>query len=168
MGSAPRPLEVAIIGAGIAGLNLAIGLQARGISYHIYERALAFKEIGAGLGLSPNAERAMKALSPDIHAGFMRAANPNGEDYFQWVDGFKSDDVIYRLWVGEGGFPGCRRSDLLEELFKLVPDDRLHWGKHAEEVREGEGKDGAVVVRFKDGTSAEADVGESVSPIGCP
>ncbi|GAQ45880.1 unnamed protein product [Aspergillus niger] len=52
--------EVAIIGAGITGITLALGLLSRGIPVRVYERARDFHEIGAGIGFTPNAEWAMK------------------------------------------------------------------------------------------------------------
>ena len=48
-----QPLNVAIVGGGIAGLALAIGLLARDIQVRIYERASSFREIGAGIGFNP-------------------------------------------------------------------------------------------------------------------
>jgi salicylate hydroxylase len=113
-----RRLHVAIVGGGITGVTLALGLQARGVDYTIYERTSAFKEIGAGVGFSPNAERALTGVDPKVHAAYKRVATPNGEDYFQWVDGYGTDEVVYKLYLGEQGFQGCRRSDFLDELVK--------------------------------------------------
>jgi len=58
--------KVGIIGAGPAGLATAIALKKQGIEVHIYERAKAFRPIGAGLTLSPNGLRSLAALAPDI------------------------------------------------------------------------------------------------------
>ncbi|RYP78139.1 hypothetical protein DL770_006929 [Monosporascus sp. CRB-9-2] len=163
-------LQVAIIGGGITGLTLALGLEARGVAYTLYERAASLGEIGAGIGLSPNAERALRAIDPRAHAAFKRVAAPNSEDWFQWVDG-KTDELLYRLWLGgrEERFQGCRRSDLLDELAGLVPKERVRFGKRLDSITktgEGEAKDGSgpgrLVLRFRDGTAAEADV-----VIGC-
>lgn len=51
-----------IIGAGIAGLNLAIGLQKRNIPFLICEAAPFVKGIGAGFGLAANAMKAFEYL----------------------------------------------------------------------------------------------------------
>jgi len=80
--------EVAIIGGGITGLALAIGLLQRNIKFMIYERARTFREIGAGIGFNPNAERAMMALNPALHTAFRKVAAQNDEDYFYYVDGY--------------------------------------------------------------------------------
>jgi salicylate hydroxylase len=157
--NASGPLRVAIIGAGITGVNLALGLQARGVNYTIYERAPGFREIGAGIGFSPNAERAMGLLDPGVLAAFKTVANPNGEDYFQWVDGHGTDELMFRLHVGKDGFQGCRRSDVLEEWARLIPARRVKFGRQIDGLDEG--RDGVVIMKFTDGSREEADVGRS-------
>ncbi|KAH8199682.1 hypothetical protein TruAng_006151 [Truncatella angustata] len=153
-------LHVAIVGGGITGVTLALGLEARGVSYTLYERAPELKEIGAGVGFSPNAEAALKALDPKIHAAYKRVAMPNGEDYFQWVDGFESDKVLYKLFLGEQGFQGCRRSDFIDELSSMIPREKVKFGKAAKTIEEL--RDGRVRLGFRDGTDGVADV-----VIGC-
>jgi len=155
-GSNTRP-QVAIIGGGITGLALAAGLHARSVPFIVYERASAFRDIGAGIGISPNAERALFALTPDALAAFKRVAMPNAEDYFQWVDGYQSDEVIYRLYLGKGMFQGCRRADLVEELGKLVPPEFVRFGKQCNGIAEEE--DGSTIINFSDGSTARADIG---------
>ncbi|RYP69332.1 hypothetical protein DL769_005294 [Monosporascus sp. CRB-8-3] len=163
-------LHIAVIGGGITGLTLAIGLEVRGVAYTLYERAASLREIGAGIGLSPNAERALRAIDPRAHAAFKRVAAPNGEDWFQWVDGM-TDKLLYRLWLGgrEERFQGCRRSDLLDELAGLVLRERVRFGKRLDSITQagdGDASDGSgpgrLVLRFRDGTAAEADI-----VIGC-
>lgn len=53
---------VAIIGAGIGGLAAALALSRRGIAVTVYEQAAQLGEIGAGLHLSPNGMKVMRAL----------------------------------------------------------------------------------------------------------
>ncbi len=50
---------VAIAGAGIAGLTLAIALLRRGIDVEIHEQAAELREIGAGLQIGPNGSRVL-------------------------------------------------------------------------------------------------------------
>ena len=149
-------LRVAVIGAGITGLTLALGLQARGIHFTVYERAPALHEVGAGIGISPNAERALAGLNPAALAAFKRVAMPNGEDYFQWIDGYRSGELMYKLWLGEGLFQGCRRADFVEELGKAVEPEHIHFEKEVREVEEQE--DGTLIIQFRDGSTASADV----------
>lgn len=51
-----------IAGAGIAGLTSALALAKAGIGSIVFERAAAWEEFGAGLQLSPNATRVLRAL----------------------------------------------------------------------------------------------------------
>ncbi|KAJ4388055.1 hypothetical protein N0V93_008660 [Gnomoniopsis smithogilvyi] len=155
MSQSQTPLHVAIVGGGVTGLCLGIGLQARGVPFTIYERASGIQEVGAGIGLSPNAEWAMKVLAPEVHAGYERVANANGEDYFQWVNG-ETKELIFKLFVGEGCFRGCRRSDFLEELVKCLPAERLKFGMMVEDVREEE-EGAGMVLRFAGGREEFAD-----------
>lgn len=66
-------LQIAIIGAGIAGLGAAIALKNHpAVDVQIYERASELREIGASIALGPNGMRSLdrlgvdNALSPDI------------------------------------------------------------------------------------------------------
>ncbi|KAK1773569.1 hypothetical protein QBC45DRAFT_339581 [Copromyces sp. CBS 386.78] len=162
------PFHVAIIGGGITGINLALGLERRGIPYTVYERSPGFREIGAGIGFSPNAEEAMKLLNPDVYRAYKRTANPNGEDKFQWIDGL-TDEVLYSLPVGKDGFLGCKRSEILEEWGKLVPPHKMQFNKTVEAViiepahlHYSPAPVGKMILKFTDGTvddSADLVVG---------
>ncbi len=53
---------IAIVGAGIAGLTMALCLARQGLDSEIFEQAEALEEVGAGLQLSPNASRILVEL----------------------------------------------------------------------------------------------------------
>ena len=55
-------LRIGIIGAGIGGVTLAGALARAGIRAHVFERAPAFAEVGAGLQITPNAVKVIRAL----------------------------------------------------------------------------------------------------------
>jgi salicylate hydroxylase len=55
-------MRVAIVGGGIGGLAAALALQGPGREITIYEQAEALGDVGAGVQLSPNAVRALRAL----------------------------------------------------------------------------------------------------------
>lgn len=57
-----QPLDIAIAGAGIAGLSLAIALAQRGQSVTVYEQSGAITEVGAGLQISPNGSAVLAGL----------------------------------------------------------------------------------------------------------
>lgn len=177
----PGPFHIAIIGAGITGLTLAIGLYVQSqnsttsnandhaISFTVYERAPTLSaSAGAGIGLSPNAERAMQLLAPQVHEAYERVANPNGEDWFQWVDGM-TDELLFKLHMGKGCFRGCKRAEFLEELVGCLPREKVKFGKCLREVRSATSKgevggggeeDGGVILEFEDGSCEAADAGE--------
>ena len=166
--SKEKSLQVAIIGGGITGVTLALGLLRRNVNFTIYERALGFREVGAGIGFTSNAESAMKAIDPVIHQTFKALATQNVEDWFQWVDGYHHDKadgnemdeiLIARLYLGERGFEGCRRQDFLEKLVELLPDGRLKYEKSLDMVIEDVGTE-RLLLKFNDGTVEEADVGQ--------
>ena len=61
----PRAPRIAIVGGGIGGLAAALALERRGAEAIVCEQAPALSEIGAGLNLTPNAVKALRALGLD-------------------------------------------------------------------------------------------------------
>src|SRR5215472_2233301 len=57
-----RPPRIAIIGGGVGGLAAALALERRGAETIVCEQSAALSEIGAGLNLTPNAIKALRAL----------------------------------------------------------------------------------------------------------
>lgn len=55
-------LKVLVAGGGIGGLSAAIALLQRGFDVEVYEQAGEMREIGAGIQISPNGNRALDAL----------------------------------------------------------------------------------------------------------
>ena len=49
--------RIAIVGAGIGGLTLAIALRRHGLDVEIYEQTAELREVGAAVALSANATR---------------------------------------------------------------------------------------------------------------
>ncbi|MGH6913173.1 MAG: FAD-dependent monooxygenase, partial [Geminicoccales bacterium] len=60
--SEARREEVAIIGAGIAGLTFGLALHARGIPCRIYERSAEITPLGVGINVLPHASRVLDGL----------------------------------------------------------------------------------------------------------
>ncbi|WP_372840550.1 FAD-dependent oxidoreductase [Phaeovulum sp.] len=54
--------QVTVLGAGIAGLAVARALALRGAQVTVYEQSDAIHEVGAGLQISPNGMRVLRAL----------------------------------------------------------------------------------------------------------
>ncbi|KAI2615411.1 FAD/NAD(P)-binding domain-containing protein [Hypoxylon sp. NC1633] len=159
--SEKNQIHVAIIGGGITGVTLALGLQKRGVDYTLYERADGFAEIGAGIGFSPNAERALGVVDPEVYRIYKQITpTSTEEEWFQWIDGYETNEIVARLLIGVDAFKGGRRSDFVEAWSKLIPSDKVRFGK--EVVSATQRKDGKVSLQFKDGTTEEADI-----VIGC-
>ena len=52
--------EILLVGGGIGGLATALALGQGGVATQLFEQSPAFKEVGAGIGLGPNALRRLK------------------------------------------------------------------------------------------------------------
>ena len=57
-----KPMQVAVIGAGIGGLAAALALLRAGHQVRVYELVDTLGEVGAGLSITPNAGKALRAL----------------------------------------------------------------------------------------------------------
>lgn len=58
---------VLVVGGGIGGLAAALAMRDRGASVTLLEQAGGFREVGAGIQISPNGARVLDALSVDPH-----------------------------------------------------------------------------------------------------
>lgn len=162
----PKPFSLAIVGGGIGGLCLANCLVRHNISVYIYEAAPAFSEIGAGVGLSPNALRAMALLDPAILEGFKRCvttkASPSESGRFfifrygmrnPSTDGMVAGQMICDVRHG-CETSSVHRARFLNELVKLMPVGAASFGKRLVGIEDkGEG----VLLKFLDGTEARHD-----------
>ena len=65
-----KSLEISIVGAGIGGLVAALALKKRGHKPTIYEKTESLSELGAGIQLSPNANKVLQYLGvmEELHA----------------------------------------------------------------------------------------------------
>lgn len=73
-------MEIAIVGAGIAGLSLALHLQKVGLTCHVFESADDIKELGVGITLLPHATRELTSLG--LHQRLPSLAIENKESVF--------------------------------------------------------------------------------------
>lgn len=154
----PGPsLPVIIIGAGIAGLSLALCLARRGIASRIFEQAPVLSEVGAGLQLSPNA---MHILG-DLGLGEALSHYAVTPEAIVVHDGGGTGKVIARLPLGAAipqrfgaGYRVIHRADLQSVLLDAAlaePAVTLTLDAHLEEV--GQVEDG-VEITVGDGTGS--------------
>src|SRR5258707_4996033 len=54
--------RVSLVGGGLGGLTALLALPRNGIDAHVYEQASELREVGAGIGLSANAVKVLRAL----------------------------------------------------------------------------------------------------------
>ncbi|WYZ38369.1 hypothetical protein EsH8_III_000283 [Colletotrichum jinshuiense] len=168
MNNGSEPFNVAVVGGGIVGLHVALGLLKRNIPTTVFERTSQFREIGAGLGFPKVAVECMRALDPRIADAFNRIA-VSSTGSLRWADGYTQEDIRLRSQphdyeVTAGGpdsFPGCHRAQLVDGLVALAPPETLKLNKELDAI-EDRGPDEKLLLRFRDGTTAEADV-----VIGC-
>jgi salicylate hydroxylase len=153
MARAPR---IAIVGGGIGGLAAALALERRGAQVIVAEQSGALSEIGAGLNLTPNAVKALRAL------GVEHAVNAiaSGSEFLN-IRSWKSGRYVSRMRRGDFkqkfGAPNLsvHRADLLEVLAGALRGSEIRLGLRAVAV---ESNERGAVARFADGSTLEADI----------
>jgi FAD-dependent urate hydroxylase len=119
---------VVIIGGGIGGLCAAIALRQAGLEVAVYERAEAYRPVGAGLSLWPNAMRAFDAL------GLAREVASAGASWRETVvqrwDGKVLARIALEVLCREVGQPtvGLLRAQLLQVLLRALGPGVVHLG----------------------------------------
>jgi salicylate hydroxylase len=151
-----KELSVAIIGGGIGGLAAALSLLRTGADVHVYERATALSEIGAGISISPNASRILHRLGL-IDALSNLGVRPLAWHQRRWDDGrtllcTPPAEAVEAAF----GFPyyHMHRADFLAELVRALPSERLHIG-HCFTALVDHGDH--VEVEFENGTHIKVD-----------
>ncbi|KAI1633041.1 hypothetical protein F4809DRAFT_52325 [Biscogniauxia mediterranea] len=163
-----RP-SIAILGAGIGGLAVAIGLIKRGVPVTIYEAAGQFSAVGAGIGLGPNSLNAIDFIDPRFREEYNKAKTPNEKAEFEHSvfdalyaeEGFGEKRGWTRGLVGAPYFTrsSAHRQDLLNIMASFIPPGTVRFSKRAQSIEQ---KDNKVIVTFQDGDVVTVD-----AVIGC-
>lgn len=157
--------SIAILGAGIGGLALAIGLQKQNVPYTLYEAASQFSVIGSGVGLGPNALRAMDGIDSRFRALYdgIKTGNRSVEKRHVVMDAIPLRDI----GSDRGGEVGsihftrtsAHRKALLDVMVGFIPKESVRFDKRAVEiVQVGE----KVRISFTDGEVVFVNAGERV------
>jgi salicylate hydroxylase len=130
--------EIAVIGAGIAGLTLAAALVRRGLTSVIFEQATGLAEIGAGVQIAPNASRVLHRLGLAARLDEV-AVRPAATEFRRWAD----DRLIATTALGAEcerlyGAPyyTIHRADLRNALAGLVSGMQIRLGWRLARVRD--------------------------------
>ncbi|EEB89231.1 hypothetical protein MPER_12697 [Moniliophthora perniciosa FA553] len=173
MASLPRKdFNVAIIGGGMCGAAAAYGLARSGIPVHVFEAAVSeslqidakFGEVGAGIGLGPNALRALDGLGL-LQAVIARSDQPEpAMRIFNFVSGAESHEVVFDYEASmvnpeQQMGVGIYRPAFLDAVIELLDPTITHFHKRCTALSSSE--NGRTVIHFSDGTNPEADVGIS-------
>ena len=129
-------LSVGIVGGGIGGMAAALSLLRAGFDVHVYERASALREVGAGVQISPNASRVLHGLGLAEQLAGM-GVRPLAWHQRRWDDGRTllrtplADAVVEAF-----GSPyyQMHRADLLSALTGAFPAERVHVGHRCVEL----------------------------------
>ncbi|THH33436.1 hypothetical protein EUX98_g790 [Antrodiella citrinella] len=135
-------LRIAIVGGGVCGLTCAVALAKRGIQAHVFEAAPQFGEIGAGVGIGPNAVRVLQDIGI-LHEFYA------GADGHEFIYGYpvRPEDVGL----------GLHRARFLDALMKNIDSKYTHHNKRCKSILQTDLSSPAVI-HFEDGTTFEADV----------
>jgi salicylate hydroxylase len=152
-----RKLRVGIIGGGIGGLALAATLAKLGIEFHLFERAPAFGEVGAGIQMTPNAVKVVRALGKweELRRISFLPQSIVGRNWHSGKVAFRTPlvDECPRLYGAE--FFHTHRADLHRILLSLVPSNCTTLSAQCASVTE---TSESAVAKFADGREFEADV----------
>ena len=150
-------MRVGIIGGGVGGLALAASLHHRGIGATVFERAAAFAPVGAGIQMTPNAVKVLRALGM---LDALRAASfvPQALVGRNWRTGremFRTPlaGACERLYGAP--FLHVHRADLHTILAAGLPEGGTRFSADCVGVDQ---RGATAVARFADGREHEADL----------
>ncbi|OJJ70146.1 hypothetical protein ASPBRDRAFT_56864 [Aspergillus brasiliensis CBS 101740] len=158
--------HVAIVGAGIGGLALAMALHKKGISFTLYEEEKEYSVVGAGIGFAPNGMRTMDLIEPGFRPLYEEVCVGNkGENaqhiFFEGMlleKGFGRDQP----WCGRSGWghpdyvrKSAHRKTLLDIMTSFIPIENVRFNKRLTNVEQ---RPAGVTLTFSDGTTAEAGI----------
>lgn len=150
-------MKVLIAGAGIAGSTLAQALAQMGIDYQVIEQADAFREVGAGIQLSPNGVSILDRLG--LSDGLAAVSTePDFHKYSVWDTGETVLKTPLKPMVREKyGYPyyHAHRADLIDLLTRNLDETRVMMNEKIVTVDQDSS---GVAVTCESGNSYKGDV----------
>jgi 2-polyprenyl-6-methoxyphenol hydroxylase-like FAD-dependent oxidoreductase len=147
--------KIAVIGGGIGGLTAAVALARKGLAAEVYEQAPVLEEVGAGVGLWPNAVTALapiglagKVAQLAVQLAGQGIKRPDG-GWLVYIPG----EVMAQRW-GAGPVQ-VHRAELQQLLAGELGPSVIHLGARCTGF-EDSGQ--AVTAYFADGRKVQADV----------
>src|SRR5262245_9560882 len=148
----PDDFVIGIIGAGMGGLTAAATLQRAGIKARVYEQAPEFSRIGAGIQMSPNAMKVLRAVGLEQPLRAI-AFEPRHQLSRVWDTGEINLDYPFGKIVDEKyGAPYLmmHRGDLHRLLNAAVPEEHVLRDRRLVSFDQDAS---GVHLRFADGTT---------------
>lgn len=148
--------KIAVVGGGLGGMSfmnaaLFAGLQ----NIDLYEQAPEFKEVGAGVNITRNANRILDAYG--LGEKMLWKSSQNPPCYMEYRN-CETGECFGQ--IDEFGDPRSRqihRAHLLEVLKERVPGSKIHTGCQLAKIEtRSTGK--RYLLHFENGTTADADI----------
>ncbi|KAJ7736563.1 hypothetical protein DFH07DRAFT_99322 [Mycena maculata] len=161
MPGAPKRLRVAICGAGIGGLTLALALsQYPDIDIEIYEASRTLAEVGAGIGIFPRPWKIIRMLGLDADLARTCEVKPQEGRPVPAFNYRKSDQpmgINFNTLITNGSLMTLHRADFQNALLRRLPKScRISCSKRLRTYIQRE--TGPTELIFEDGTRAFCDV----------
>ncbi|OJZ91593.1 hypothetical protein ASPFODRAFT_38702 [Aspergillus luchuensis CBS 106.47] len=165
-GDKVKDMHVAIVGAGIGGLALAMGLHKQGVPFTVYEEEAQYSTVGAGIGFGTNGDLALDMIEEGFLSKFERFCIGNKPEDAQNVffEGMllKKGLGLKEPWYGKSswGHPdyvrrAAHRNDVLQTMTSFIPIEKVRFSQRLTNITQHPNK---VTLAFADGDTAEASI----------